>query len=361
MKSPRGVGYSNGYARASKSLIPMLEKPDLPDERILACLQDEYGLWVSKVAFLPLGADLNTAVYRFATGNDIPYFLKFRRGVFDEISVVLPKFLSDQGITQIIAPLPTRTGQLWGNLDDFKAILYPFVEGCNGYELNLSDRHWIDFGKALKTIHSARIPPALTNQITPETYSPQGRETVKKFLGQVDNYIVKDPVSAELAVFLKEKHDEILDLVWRAERLARALQDRPPESIACHSDIHAGNVLIDISSKLYIVDWDNPILAPKERDLMSIGGGLFGNWRSPQEEESLFYLGYGPTQINSIALAYYRYERIIQDIAVYCEQLYLSTIGGEDREQSLHYLKSNFLPNHTIEIACKSDKTSRDV
>ena len=84
--------------------IPMLEKPDLQDERIAACLQDEYGLRVVQVAFLPLGADLNTAVYRVVADDETPYFVKLRRGVFDETSVALPKFLSDQGIGQIIAP-----------------------------------------------------------------------------------------------------------------------------------------------------------------------------------------------------------------------------------------------------------------
>ncbi len=90
---------------------------------------------------------------------------------------------------------------------------------------------------------------------------------------------------------------------------------------------------------------------------MYIGGGLMGNRRTPQEEETLFYRGYGQTPLDPIALAYYRYERIVQDIAVYCEQLFLSTDGGEDRAQSYRYLTSNFLPNSTIEIAYQSDKT----
>ena len=51
------------------------------------------------------------------------------------------------------------------------------------------------------------------------------------------------------------------------------------------------------------------------------------------------------------------YERIIQDVAVYCEQLFLTNEGGEDREQALHYLRSNFWPNGTIEIAYQSYKT----
>jgi spectinomycin phosphotransferase len=338
----------------------MLEKPDLPDERIMACLQDAYGLPVVQVEFLPLGADVNTAVYRVVAEDETPYFVKLRGGVFDETSVALPRFLGDLGIRQIIAPLATQTGQLWASLDAFKVILYPFVEGQDGYEVDLSDRHWGDFGTALKRIHTADLPPALFRRIQPETYPAQGRESVKTFLERVEHGAFDDPVAAKLAAFLKAKRDEILDLVGRAERLAQVLLARSPGFVLCHSDIHAGNILMDADDAFYIVDWDNPILAPKERDLMSIGAGLMGAWRTPQEEEALFYPGYGPTQIDPFALAYYRYERIVQDIAAYCEQLLLTNAGGEDREQSLEYLTSNFLPNNTIEIAYKSDKTRGD-
>jgi len=338
----------------------MLEKPDLKDGKIIACLQNEYGLRVVQVAFLPLGADQNTAVYRVVAEDETPYFVKLRRGVFDEAAVALPKFLSDQGIVQIIAPLATKTGQLWASLDAFKLILYPFVEGHNGYEVDLSDRHWGDFGAALKSIHTVVAPPALIRCIQQETYSPQWREIVKTFLERVEVDAFDDPVAVELAAFLKARRDEILDLVRRAERLAQALQARSPKLILCHSDIHAGNILIDANDAFYIVDWDNPILAPKERDLMFIGGGQGFAGHTAQEEETLFYRGYGQTQIDPIALAYYRYERIIQDIAAFCEQLLLTNEGGEDREQSLQYLKSNFLPNGTIEIAYESDKMLRE-
>jgi spectinomycin phosphotransferase len=338
----------------------MLEKPDLQDEKIVTCIQDEYELPVIQVAFLPLGADLNTAVYRVVADDETAYFVKLRRGVFDEIAVALPKFLGDQGIVQIIAPRATKTGQLWASLDAFKLIFYPFVEGHNGYEVDLSDRHWGELGTALKRIHTAVVPPALIRRIQQETYSPRGREIVKRFLERIEEDVFDDPVAIKLAAFLKAKRDEILDLVGRAERLALVLQARSPEFVLCHSDIHAGNILIDVSGALYIVDWDNPILAPKERDLMFIGGGQFGAGHTAQEEETLFYQGYGQTQIDPIALAYYRYERIIQDVAVYCEQIFLTNGGGKDREQSFQYLTSTFQPNNTIEIAYKSDKTLRN-
>jgi spectinomycin phosphotransferase len=92
---------------------------------------------------------------------------------------------------------------------------------------------------------------------------------------------------------------------------------------------------------------------------MFVGGGQGFIGRTAQEEETLFYEGYGRTEIDPVALAYYRYERIVQDIALFSEQI-LATDEGEDRVQSLKYLMSNFLPNGTIEIAYRSDMTPRN-
>ena len=354
----------------------MLEKPDLQDKKIVACLSANYGLLVSQVTFLPLGADQNTAVYRVVAGDETPYFLKLRQGDFDDISVALPKFLSDQGIKQIIAPLTTTAGQLRATLGAFKVILYPFVAGHDGYEANLSDRHWRELGATLKHIHEVELSPDLLNHIRREAFSPQWRDAVRKYLEHAEDGVFADPLAEKLAAFLVVKRDEILYLVGRAEQLAQIFQARlsqahlsqahlsqarhpmarSPEFVLCHADVHAGNILIGAGDAFYIVDWDEAILAPKERDLMSIGGSLMGGWRSPQEEEALFYPAYGQALIDPIGLAYYRYERIIEDIAVICEQIFSSTGSVADREQFFGYLTSNFLPNNTIEQAYRADR-----
>lgn len=335
----------------------MLEKPDIQDEKIIACLQAEFGVQVAGLAFLPIGADLNTAVYRAESLDGRAYFVKLRGGAFDEIIVTLPKYFYDQGISNIIPPLATRTGQLWASLDEFKLILYLYVEGRDGYGANLSDNHWRELGAALKRIHTMTLPFALRERIPAETYSPCYRDSLKSFLERIQTEGCADPVAAQLAAFLRARRSMISDLVERAERLAQALQARQPEFVVCHADIHAGNVLMGTDGMLYIVDWDNPILALKERDLMYAGGGQFANRRTPQEEETLFYQGYGPALVNQAALAYYRYERIIEDMAIYCKQLLSSDEGGDDRAQSLQYFLSNFEPDGTINIAYRFDKS----
>jgi spectinomycin phosphotransferase len=100
------------------------------------------------------------------------------------------------------------------------------------------------------------------------------------------------------------------------------------------------------------VDWDNPVFAPKEQDLILIGGSDI--WKGTREE-TLFFQGYGKTEIDRTALAYDRYERIIQDIAAFCEQLFLTAEGGEDREQAYEYFTGQFLPDHEVAIAFKTD------
>jgi spectinomycin phosphotransferase len=334
----------------------MLEKPDIEGEKIINCLKQEYGLPVTSITFLPLGADLNTAVYCATTQDQTPYFVKLRSGDFDAAAITVPKYLSDHGLKQIIPSLNTKKEQLGADLPPFKVILYPFVEGKNGYERPLTDAQWLEFGTALKQFHTADIPPALTKNIKREAFSPRWRDTVKLFLNRFEQETFVEPVAAQMAAFLHSKQAETLALVQRTEQLAQKLRTNPPEFIVCHADIHAWNLLITDDGTLYMVDWDTLIFAPKERDLMFVGGGLGGNTRLPQEEDALFYQGYGPTELNQVALAYYRYERIIEDIGVSCEHIFLSDEGGEDRPQALEYLQSNFRPNGTIAVARQTDR-----
>lgn len=118
--------------------------------------------------------------------------------------------------------------------------------------------------------------------------------------------------------------------------------------------------MLDGDSRFYIVDWDDSILAPRERDLMFIGGGQGFIGRTPQEEERLFYEGYGRVQVDPVTLAYYRCERIIQDVTVYCDELTHQSASDEDREESLRYLMANFVPGGTIERAYAVGATLAD-
>ena len=335
----------------------MLEKPQVPDELITSTIQAVYRLDVARVTFLPLGLDIHTAVYRVEDRMDTAYFLKLRKGDFNPITVAVPHFLSSLGLHTVMAPIETHDGQLFGRFEDYTTILYPFIPGKDGYEMKLTEQNWVELGWTLQRVHAAMLPASLASLVPRETYDPQWRESVKCFQMQIEGVTFNEPVAEKLSAFMKSKRHEIDHLVGRAEELAQALCQQSPNMVLCHSDAHPGNYLITESGELYLVDWDNPIYAPKERDLMCFGSGMSGDHPGGMEERS-FYQGYGPVEVDQRALAYYRYERIVQDIAEFCNQLFLTTDGGEDREQAYKYFTSSFLPGHVLDVAVATDRFS---
>jgi spectinomycin phosphotransferase len=329
-------------------------RPDLSDAHISIILDGHFGIAAGSIEFLPLGYDSNAGVYRVVGDDGATYFLKARRGTPAEIGVAVPKVLCDLGITQVVAPLPTWTGELWARAGDWHLILYPFVEGVNGFDQPLTDAQWVELGRALRRIHDAALPDHLLRLIPRETLSPRDRQRVRACDAEMDGRVSTDSASARLIAFWRARRAEIRRVVDRAEALAADVQRHEGQLVLCHADLHGGNVLLGPNGELHIVDWDSPILAPKERDLMFIGGGVGDVWNQPREAD-LFYQGYGPVAIDMTALAYYRYERVVADMAEFCAFIFTSDGGDEDREQSVTYFEQSFEPGSVVDIARQTD------
>ena len=106
----------------------MLEKPEISDGTIVTCLHDSFGLHIAQVTFLPLGW-VNNAVYHVITESGTPYFLKLRRGNFNEIAVAVPAFLHAQGIRQVDGPCRDDDPRFVGTCAGFDWITLPVFRG----------------------------------------------------------------------------------------------------------------------------------------------------------------------------------------------------------------------------------------
>lgn len=333
----------------------MLEKHDLPDSIIIKCLHTNYGIDASSLTFLPIGADTNASVYKVQTLDQTPYFIKLKQGHHHDISIEIIELLQRSGVQQIIPPIKTIHGKPTHPINNYTLIVYPFVEGQDGFSRNLTDDQWIQLGKALKQVHHVEVPPSIQNRIRKESYSPKWCEAVRSLYPHIEAEASTDEIGLKLQMFMKKNMLAIRRLVDRAEQLREKLQAQSPKFVLCHSDIHAGNVLINGNDEFYIVDWDEPIMAPKERDLMFIGGGVGNVWNEP-DEERLFYQGYGKTEVDWAILAYYRHERIVEDIAIYGQELLLTMAKSKDRSEMYRHFIDMFEPRGVVEIAFKTDK-----
>ncbi len=325
------------------------------EEHIISCLNSNYGIKIATLTLLPLGADLNASVYKAQSSDNTSFFVKLKRGHSHDIGIEIAELLHNAGIRQIIPSIKTNLGQPTLRMEDFTLIVYPFITGQDGFSRNLTDNQWIKLGKALRQVHEIDVPSSLQKQVRQEAYSPKWRDAVRALYPHIEAEPIGDAITQKLLKFMKKNILSIHRLVDRAEELGRQLQGSSAERVLCHSDIHGGNVLMDENDNIYIVDWDNPIIAPKERDLMFIGGGVANVWNIPHEEQ-LFYSGYGKAEVNSTILTYYRHERIVEDIAEYGHELISKTAGGENRSLMYKQFISMFEPRGVVDIAFKSDK-----
>lgn len=338
----------------------MLERPDLSDARICAALHQSYRLPVTGIEFLPIGNDSNAWVFRVQTEADRNYFLKVRRGAIHEASLTVPRYLKDQGIKQIVAPLPSEAGRLWHKLDDYALILYPYVDGRVVMTTGMADSHWIELGAVLKRIHTIPLVSELSRQVKAETFSPKWLDFVRELQTQgIPENTRPNPFVQELALFWQERRDEIGHILARTDTLRHKLLDSPLPAVICHADIHTANLLLDGEDRIHIVDWDETVLAPKERDLMFVMGTGIGFSVGPKEE-TLFFQGYGACAIVPDALAFYRYGWVVEEIGDYSARILGILAGGDETKQAaLQYLRWGFEPGAIVEAAYLADPINR--
>jgi spectinomycin phosphotransferase len=326
----------------------MIEKPDISDGKIIVALSENYSIRASNIEFLPIGNDASAFAYRVETTNGNSYFLKLKTKLSNFAGLFVPRFLKDNGIEQVIAPLPTKTYELWVKDDEFTFILHPFIAGNEAMKVGMTDAQWTEFGTTLKRIHATELPPSISQYVKRETFTPKWSRYAKELNDRINTQDYGDSYQKELADFWKESNKTIQTLIERTEMIGMYLQQADLEFVLCHADIHTANILINQEQEMFIVDWDDTLLAPKERDLMFV----LGEGTTQTREEQMFFNEYGNVAINQLALAYYRYEWCVQEIGDFGERVFSTDdIGERTKQESITGFKKLFSQSDVIEGA----------
>lgn len=334
----------------------MREPPHLAEQAIAPALDAHYRIPAAALTFLPLGNDSASAVYRVEAGDGAAYFLKVRTGAgFSVPSLAVPHYLHSRGVPHVLAPLPAVGQALWVSVDGFALSVYPLIDGRAGAHTGLSEQQWRALGATLKQIHGSPLSPDLVHILPREAFVPSQREVLPELEAAIGKPNLAGPAQRELAAFWRARQDEIRALVARADALGHELRQASLPLVLCHADLHTWNVLLDADGQFWIVDWDETILAPKERDLMFVVGGIGRDLVSPRET-ACFFQGYGDAAIDPDALTYYRYAWAVQDIGAYGEQVFfLPDLGEASRRDAVRGFMSLFEPGNIAAIAFASD------
>lgn len=332
----------------------MRDDPGLDHGNISACLRTHYALDVLGVSYLPIGYDLNAFVYRVETATGERYFLKARRGPVDEAALAVPKALRERGIPNILAPLPTQTGDLWCTLNASEGctiVLYPFIDGEDAMVAGMSAEQWRVFGETLQAVHGSGLETDLRDRIPSEAFTLPSGALVERVSSVASSGPDATGIAARFAEFWCANQEKIDQTLARARELGRSLRTKRFDHVLCHTDIHAANILVARSGEIFLIDWDGPMIAPRERDLFLVVGSRVARRVEPHEEDR-FFEAYGPVELDPDALAYFRYERILQDLGEFGQSIFLaSDLGADARQAEVNLATAMIVPGGDIDRA----------
>ena len=314
-------------------------------------LSDAWGLPSPQIEPTARGADRASRLFQVRDSTGARWILKWRSGPVNHGALRTPLFMRERGAQAFLAPVPTHDGELHVAVRGGCLALLPRIDGNDAFERPLDADAWRQLGQALRALHDAPLPEDLRRTLPQEPFSTRSCAALRGLLPQLHASGAASPVR-RLSRLLRAKHESLSWLMDRSDALARQLRRRDLPWVACHGDVHAGNVLVDSGNRLYLVDFDTLQLAPRERDLMFIGAGVAGHWQSAREC-AWFREGYGPLQPDPTAIAFFRCERIVADLLDYCRQI-LDGDAGPPREFALAELQRQLAPGPELRIARES-------
>jgi spectinomycin phosphotransferase len=333
------------------------------DAQLFEWLVADFGLRAVEAILVESGVDREATLWRVrdVIGRDLA--VKWTSGG-TVAGLAVACALAHAGVDGVVAPLPANDGRLWSDREGRRLMVVPWVDAPVALNADLEEHHWVALGRLLAAVHA--LPVAGTTDL-PSSDQPHRR--------------------LRRAVAALHRHlDEALDLGRTTEAgddLTRLVLDEAPmlrvavdallsgadhlhatrvrsrhgtPHMVCHADPHLGNVLVGDDGGVWLLDWDDAVLGPREQDLLFVlDGGVLAFAPVTTTQTEAFFTGYGPVEIDRHALAYHRSLRALEDLVDFAlEVVAPDRHSRPTREAAYRYLRNNMAAGSLTEAALRS-------
>lgn len=325
----------------------MLTEPrDLESSRLKRALEERWELRDPELEYLPVGfgshhwrATDPSGTRHFVTVDELDAtFRDCRRP--DEAFAALERALraaaslrDGAALEFVVAPLGDRDGAVTHRLSERYALaVYPFVDGesrdWGPYE-EPDDRRAI--GAVLGRLHAATA--YIASDVRRDDFAIPSRAALLDALHDLDREWEVGPFAEPTRKLLQasapELHSRLRDFDLRAARA----RENPDGWVVTHGDPHRANVIRGDDGRVYLVDWDTMLLAPRERDLRLVLDADLTGWAEYREH-------FGEAALNHEALALYGEWWELADIASFAAVFRRPHEQTEDTVATFRNLKS---------------------
>jgi spectinomycin phosphotransferase len=303
-------------------------------ENLTAAIEQYYPFTVQALTFKAEGWGGYSYFVTDSDGNR--YFLKLQNethttGIFAANSPDFYLSLIFQLHQKKLVNLPkiilTKTGDFSAQFADFKIVIYAFITGRE-----VGFRSWPEgilpkLADQVGKLHASRPllnfeHPFIENfQIAFETELLEYLSILKPKQPENSSGLQK------LRAVLHPRQDVIQVHLKRLLDLQFKLRQRDHAMVICHTDLHGGNLMTDEAGKLFLLDWENAMIAPPEHDLFF--------WAGDEEQWEQLWPIYcqemGEQQPDCNILEFHFLRRALEDVADFVKRI-LREAGSEARD-----------------------------
>lgn len=291
---------------------------------LMDLLIDQYAITPVSITEGPRGFVAETSIVEAADGRR--YFAKLLSPSTQLAATirslpVLEEFRA-LGIDTVSLPLRTRAGQLTAEFAGRTLILFEFIAGRGGHEGRYDFAQYVAL---LARIH--RATPQIRATLPREDFGlPFAAEFARHFARALREEAAISPVQVELRRLLLDHREQIAADLATLRSLAQECRRTPWSPTITHGDAKGDNLIVGADGRLYLIDWDDLLLASAERDtwfdLLGEGDWFAMQNRPPSAEFLRLYRQTFPAyQPDSSLLRFYLFRRFFEDLYGYLAAL----------------------------------------
>ena len=236
-------------------------------------IREKFGIRVVSFTLVPKWEAARG--YIVESSNHKSFFLKIYWD--DKIPDSAFRFADDlfarAGIVNIAHPIPTSHGQMRIHIRDFQIALFDWISGRTAEEHKLANTELERLGELLAKIHQSKTIIGDYSVIENFAIPFKNRflaifDSMSKITGKSTKYRTR------LRLFLETHRQKFMRELETLEKLQRKVKARKLEFVNCHGEPSPGNILSSDNGEIHLLDWDDPIFAPKEKDLLFFKGNV---------------------------------------------------------------------------------------